>query len=415
MSQVHPNISTIKSIVIEGYLLLCYNKNKNMIRRRLQLFDTTLRDGLQSLRTTVDRKKCLALFKDIEKTGVGYIECGFPSSSNQEMNRVRELAKAADSVIPACLVRAKKEDIDIAKESMGTNGQLQILMVGSENHARNKRGWDNLDHVFTEIANAVDYARSVGFKDISAAFEDSSRASRSFLFDISHHAVAAGCETVVYADTVGCLVPTEVYDIVKSLKHSLPTGIQLSIHCHNDMGLATANALAACEAGVDVVHTTMAGIGERAGNTPLEEIAAILHYKHSNIDMGPIDLEAIVRACQTVHEIIGEKPWRHKPIIGENVFATAAGIHANGLRRHRDSYTYIDPVSFGRESDIWLNSSSGKSNLLYVLEKNGYGVDEDLLNYVFELFNNADDPVIYNDAKHLHELIQKARIQMKGR
>ncbi len=379
--------------------------------RLVYIFDTTLRDGIQAPRNIIPDDQKIDIAKSIDKTGVAYIEVGFPASSPEEFNFVSSVVEHISKAKPVGFSRSLASDIDCVADSMGVDSiQLQLLFVGSELHSKHKRGWANTDNVFKEISEATGYARSLGFTDISAGLEDSSRASEAFLLDVAHHSVSCGCSTIVLADTVGCLIPSEAYKSVKLLRNSFPEDVKISAHFHNDMGLACGNAVAAIEAGADIIQTTFCGIGERTGNVPIEEILSVIYYKfHHMLEEQDICMKNIVDVCFRVIRAIKGELWRHKPILGENAFSTAAGVHASGVLRDPITYEYVEPHIFGRERNVLLSRMSGRANIKYILDKKNVAYDPGLLDTLYKSLLKQKNPIEFNDEDKFQWLFQQCR------
>ncbi len=327
----------------------------------------------------------LALALSIEALGVTTVETGFPSSSPSDFAATKLISEALTTAKFATLNRATREDISLAAEAGGVrNHQLQVMATGSDVHLEHKRGMNRTEGI-QEIVDSFTFARSLGFTDITLGIEDASRGSDDLLRPLIETALEHGGNTVALADTTGCMVPSEFGDLVARVRGWVPAGRPVSVHCHNDLGLALPNALAAIQAGADEVQTTVAGIGERAGNTPLEELVAVLAYKAAAIGastrVGTAGMYDVFRLlCQT----IGPSAIRHKPIFGDNVFATQAGIHQAGMLRSPITYEYVEPERFGRERAILVGRHSGRNVVRYLLRQLGHEADPGLLEEVYQ-------------------------------
>jgi 2-isopropylmalate synthase len=353
-------------------------------QREISVFDSTLRDGEQAPGNAMSPEQKLALALTIEAIGVTTVETGFPSSSASDFKATQLISQALTTAKFATLNRATRGDINTAAEAGGVrNHQLQIMATGSDVHLKHKRGITRQDGI-REIVDSFAFARSLGFTDITLGIEDASRGTDDLLHPLIDAALEGGAATVALADTTGCVVPGEMGELVAKVVSWVPAGIPVSVHCHNDLGLALPNALAAIEAGADEVQTTVAGIGERAGNTPLEELAAVLAYKNDRIGATTrINTAGLYEVFQHLCRVIGPSAVRHKPIFGDNVFATQAGIHQAGLLRNPVTYEYAEPERFGRQRAILVGRHSGRNILRYLLEQMGETADNELLDEVY--------------------------------
>jgi 2-isopropylmalate synthase len=353
-------------------------------QRQISVFDSTLRDGEQAPGNAMSPEEKLSLALAIEGLGVTTVEAGFPSSSASDFKATQLISQALTSAKFATLNRATRADISTAAEAGGVhNHQLQIMATGSDIHLEHKRGMTRQEGIH-EVVDSFAFARSLGFTDITLGLEDASRGTDDLLRPLVEAALEGGPATVALADTTGCVLPGEMGDLVARVRSWVPAGVTVSVHCHNDLGLALPNALAAIEAGADEVQTTVAGIGERAGNTPMEELAAVLAYKNDRLGATTrIRTDRLFQVFQLLCTVIGPAAARHKPIFGDNVFATQAGIHQAGMLRNPVTYEYAEPERFGRERAILVGRHSGRNILRYLLEQMGETADGDLLDSVY--------------------------------
>lgn len=290
-------------------------------RRRVKIFDTTLRDGEQAPGNvmTVDEK--VELFATLDKLGLDMIESGFPASSAEDYEAFRQMVTMPHRTRICAFARATRRDIDIVAEGFGgEKGQVEILLVGSEIHLEHKRRI-TADEAVEEAVTSVRHAVDLGFTDIAVAPEDCTRGSVPYLERLLKESVAAGARTIAIPDTVGCALPHEFAQLVRTIRGWVGNEVELSAHCHNDLGLALANTLAAIEAGVDYFQATLCGIGERAGNTALEEAVAqlALHGERLGTDC-IVETEGLFDACTRLREIIGLEISPHKPLVGRDAF-----------------------------------------------------------------------------------------------
>ncbi len=370
-------------------------------------FDTTLRDGEQAPGNAMSQEQKIDIFHHIDMTGIDYIEVGFPSSSPADFAVTRKLAHSPRKAKVCAFAIATEEDIATAVNALdgAADSQVQILLTGSEIHAEHKRRMP-LDALLRETDEAVTFAGKKGVRDISVALEDATRGSPEFLRPMVEQAIAAGATTLVIPDTVGAMIPKEYAGLIAAIRSWVGEKIKVIAHCHNDLGLAAANSIAALEAGADGMQTTFCGIGERAGNTAIEEIYAILHYKYPQISLH-LDPKAIAAACRHIEESVGLKIGHHKPIIGRYVFATAAGLHINGLTKKNITYEFVSPELFGRKSELVIGRVSGRTAVRNKLEKLAIPHDDDLVNRVYQEITTAENRLDFNDDDTFRALVAR--------
>ncbi|MBO4208053.1 LeuA family protein [Micromonospora echinofusca] len=354
--------------------------------RRVSVFDSTLRDGEQAPGNAMTPEQKLEIALALEAVGVDVIETGFPSSSPSDFKATRLIAESLTTARFATLNRADPADISLAAEAggVGPNHQLQLMATGSDIHLEHKRGLTRAQGI-QEIVDSFRFARSLGFATVSLAIEDASRGGEAYLRPLIEAGVAEGADTVVVADTTGCLIPAEYADLIARVRSWIPDDVVLSCHCHHDMGLSLANALAGIAAGADEVQVTLAGIGERSGNTPLEELAVVLAYKGEQLGVtSTVHTDRLYPAYQLLCGFIGLTPPRNKAIFGDNAFATQAGIHQAGMLRAPITYEYVEPHRFGRERLLLVGRHSGRNVVRHVIEQAGVPVDEALVEHLYE-------------------------------
>jgi 2-isopropylmalate synthase len=353
--------------------------------RRIRIFDTTLRDGEQAPGNGMDPDQKLDLALALEAVGVDVIEAGFPSSSPHEREAIGRIVDSLSSAHIATLSRPLYDDIRLAIELAGTERHhLQIMATGSDIHLEHKRG---VSRAFAqaEVVEAIALAKSLGAKYVTTAIEDASRGSDDLLRPLIEECIAAGTDTLTIADTTGCMVPAEYGALVSRVRSWIPPHVIVSTHCHEDMGLSLANALAAIAAGADEVQATLAGIGERAGNTALEELIAVLIYRGEILGCATsAKPEGLYAAFEILSRSIGLPVPRNKAIFGINAFATAAGIHQAGVLRAPVTYEYLDPRQFGRERAIVVGPRSGRAVVRHVLLDIGVEADEHLIDRIYD-------------------------------
>jgi len=331
--------------------------------RRIKIFDTTLRDGEQSpgiaLQPTEKREIALAL----ERLGVDVVEAGFAASSPGDFRGVAEVAGSVSSVTVASLARTTREDIDAAVEALqgAPRARIHIFIATSALHMERKLALTPQE-VLERIAWSVAYAATRA-DEVEFSAEDATRSDRAFLAHACRVAVEAGATIVNLPDTVGYTAPDEyiaMFDEVRALSPELEE-VELSVHCHNDLGLAVANSLAGITAGVAQVECTINGIGERAGNAALEEIVMALRVRPDLFGAETrVDTRAIGDVSALVSELTGFALQRNKPIVGANAFAHEAGIHQDGMLKDAATYQIIDPVEVGARMTLPLGKHSGR-------------------------------------------------------
>jgi 2-isopropylmalate synthase len=345
--------------------------------RTISIFDTTLRDGEQAPGNAMRPEQKLAIALQLEALGVDVIEVGFPASSSSDRTAAELISKALTRSRFASFCRAVGADVKTAVDAGGTDRhQIQVLATGSQLHLEHKRGISR-DEAVREVRETLVFARDLGVTDLSVGIEDSTRGDQDLLHALVDGSLEAGVGTIVLGDTSGCLLPEEYAELVALVRAWLPSEVLLSTHCHDDFGLAVANALAGVSAGADEVQVTLAGIGERAGNTALEEFAAAILYKGEKLGLRTtIRTEDLFGAFGVLAEAISLEPLRTKAIFGTNAFATQAGIHQAGILRKPETYEYLEPGRFGRSRTLLVGRHSGRAVLRYLLDQLSVEPDE---------------------------------------
>ncbi|WP_280403944.1 LeuA family protein [Nocardia brasiliensis] len=353
--------------------------------RRISLFDTTLRDGEQAPGNALSPAQKLEIALALEAIGVDVIEAGFPASSPSDYQATALLAEELTTARIATLSRAVHEDVRLAIEAGGTERHhLQILATGSETHLKYKRGIDQAEAV-REVVDTMRYARSLGAQNLTLGIEDATRGSDALLRELIEESLTAGANLIAVGDTTGCMTPGEYGALIAKIRSWVGPDIAIGTHCHEDLGLSLANALAGIQAGADEVQATLAGIGERAGNTSLEELIAVLTYKGHQIGATTsAKTEGLYHAFEVLSRAIGLTAPRNKAIFGVNAFATQAGIHQAGMLREPITYEYIEPARFGRTRSMLVGRNSGRAVLRYVYDEIGLPVDESVVEHLYQ-------------------------------
>jgi 2-isopropylmalate synthase len=354
--------------------------------RRISVFDTTLRDGEQAPGNSMLPEQKLDLALRMEEIGVDCVEAAFPASSPKDFAAARLISRSLTRARFATFSRTSRKDVSTAVAAGGIdNHEVQMVATASDLHLKHKRGISRAQAV-AEVADTVAFAKSLGIKHISVGLEDASRGADELLRALTEAAVEHGATCVIVADTTGCATPAEFAALVGKVRQWAPPPIRLSTHCHNDFGLSLANAVAGVQAGADEVQVTLGGIGERSGNTPLEELAALLAYKHAELGCHTdIDLGRMYGVYTALRQVIALEEPRNKPIFGTYAFSTAAGIHQQGMLNEPSTYEYVEPARFGRERAILVGRHSGRSVLRHILDRIGIEVDEAQLDELYRV------------------------------
>ena len=366
-----------------------------MDQNRVFIFDTTLRDGEQSpgASMNLDEKRRIAAV--LEEMGVDIIEAGFPIASNGDFEAVREIARQTKTSSVAGLARAARRDIDRAWEALqgAARPRIHTFISTSPLHMKFKLQMEP-EQVHQFIADSVSYARKL-CDDVEWSPEDGSRSEHDFLCRCVETAIKSGARTINIPDTVGYAVPEEFAALIAMLMNRVPNIDQavISVHCHNDLGLAVANSLAAVGAGARQVECTINGLGERAGNAALEEIVMALRTRHDRMpyDTG-VKTEYITKASRLVSTITGFPVQPNKAIVGANAFAHESGIHQDGMLKHAGTYEIMTPESVGlMRSTLVMGKHSGRHAFKTKLKELGFELGENALEDAFRRFKDLAD------------------------
>ncbi len=373
--------------------------------RYVRIFDTTLRDGEQSPGATMTSTEKLQIARALARMGVDVIEAGFPAASPDDLEAVRRIAievgnpdpKANGHHVPiiAGLARAVKEDIDKAWEAVrhAARPRIHTFLATSPIHMKYKLRMTPRE-VVQRVRDMVAYAKSL-CDDVEFSPEDAGRSDPEFLYEVLAVAIEAGATTINIPDTVGYTTPWQFYELIKGIMENVPgiENVVVSVHCHNDLGLATANTLAGLMAGARQAEVTINGIGERAGNTALEEVVMALRVRKDFFDLETgIDTTQIVKVSRMVARITGMPVQPNKAIVGANAFAHEAGIHQDGMLKHQQTYEIMRPEMVGwPRSRLVLGKHSGRHALRVRLEELGYRLSKAELDDVFQRFKRLAD------------------------
>jgi 2-isopropylmalate synthase len=394
---------------------------------QLYLGDTTLRDGEQMPGAMLDPQDKLAVARALAEAGVDLIEAGFPAVSRTEAAAVALIARAAADFpgpgrvggsggpVVAALCRAVHRDIDAAREALAdappARRAANVFLSASPLHRRYKLKKSKAD-ILVMAARAVEYARR-SFDYVNFSAEDASRTEPDYLARVYEAAIAAGATSIGFPDTLGVLTPDEVKARLDYLRRHVRGigGVYLGVHFHDDLGLATANTLAAVQAGADMAHCTVGGIGERAGNAALEEVAAAVVLRPDVYGRTlHLDATRLTPLCRLVSGLTGIPVPPNKAVCGENAFATGAGVHQDGLLKHPDTYLPYPPAAVGADAArIVLSKHSGRAALRQRLATLGIVLDEAALGVVSEALKNASKAQWADEEGLLREAVARRR------
>jgi 2-isopropylmalate synthase len=384
-----------------------------MDNQKIQIFDTTLRDGEQVPGCKLDTAQKVVIARRLEELGVDVIEAGFPISSPGDFKSVTEISKIIQNATVCALTRAVKEDIIAAAESLkfAKKPRIHTGIGTSDSHIKYKFN-STQSEIIDRAAEAITFAKTF-VDDVEFYAEDAGRTSNEFLAKICTEAVRAGATVLNIPDTTGYCLPEEYGAKIKYLTQNV-VGVEnviISCHCHNDLGMATANSIAAIMNGARQVECTINGIGERAGNTALEEVVMILRqHPYLGLDTS-INSKLLYDTSLLVAESMGLFVQPNKAIVGANAFAHSSGIHQDGVIKNRETYEIMNPHDVGvTESAIILTARSGRAALAYRAKKMGYELTKLQLDIVYlEFLKLADTKreVIDND---VHRIIEKSNI-----
>ncbi len=363
--------------------------------RQIVIFDTTLRDGEQSPGASMNPAEKLEVAKALVQLGVDVIEAGFPIASPGDFEAVRDIARSIRGPTICALARCRNEDIDRAWEAIceSLSPRIHVFLATSAIHREHKLRMSKeqiIDHAVAGVRRAANYCPDVEFSP-----EDAVRTEIDFLCQVVEAAIEAGATTINIPDTVGYATPAQMRHVIETLRRRVPNidRAVISVHCHDDLGLALANSLAGIEAGAGQVECTINGIGERAGNCALEEVVMALRTRHDYYRAHTrIVTQRLVPTSRLVAGITGLQVQRNKAIVGRNAFAHEAGIHQDGVLKEPRTYEIMRPEDVGlTRSDLVLGKHSGRAALAARAEELGYRLTPEQLNILFEDFKRLAD------------------------
>lgn len=373
--------------------------------KKIEIFDTTLRDGEQSVGCSMTKEDKIKIAKILDEMRVDVIEAGFAASNQNDYDAIEAISRICNYSTVVSLARCKKEDIDIAYEAIKSakRKRLHIFIATSDIHMKDKLN-KTRSEVEEIVRQSVSYAKTK-CDDIEFSLEDATRTDKDFACKIIDIAISCGATVINIPDTVGYMLPDEFEEFIMYIKNnSNINNVTLSVHCHNDLGLATANTVTAIKAGATQVEVTVNGIGERAGNTALEEVVAIIDTKKVYDVETNIDLSKIKMISDMVVQATGSTIQSNKAIVGVNAFKHEAGIHQDGVIKNRQTYEIIDPKKYGIiSSNIVIGIHSGKSAIISKMQSLGYDINNYNINNILfsikEWFSNS----IYDRNKNMSD------------
>ncbi|WGS82426.1 MAG: 2-isopropylmalate synthase [Candidatus Karelsulcia muelleri] len=360
-----------------------------MKKKRIQIFDTTLRDGEQVPGCKLNTSEKIKIARQLELMGVDIIEAGFPISSPGDFHSVEAICKSISEPIICSLSRAVKKDIEVAASALkyAKKPRIHTGIGTSQYHIKYK--FNSTKKKIIDLAKeAVKYAKKF-VEDVEFYAEDAGRTENIFLAQICDAVIKAGATVINIPDTTGYCLPEEYAEKIKFLKENVNSidKVTISTHCHDDMGLSTANSIAGIMNGAKQIECTINGIGERAGNTSLEEVVMILkQHKHLNF-YTKINTKLLYKTSKLVSECTGMLVQYNKAIVGANAFSHSSGIHQDGLIKKRETYEVINPKDVGvKKSSIILTARSGRSALAYRYKQLGYSFNKSKLDLIYNFF-----------------------------
>jgi 2-isopropylmalate synthase len=383
----------------------------------VQIFDTTLRDGEQVPGCKLDMEQKLVIAARLDELGVNIIEAGFPISSPGDFKSVEAIGKLVKNATVCGLTRAVKKDIEVAAEALkyAVKPRIHTGIGTSDSHIKFKFN-SNRDAIIERAIDAVSYAKTF-VEDVEFYAEDAGRTDNEFLARVCEAAIKAGATVLNIPDTTGYCLPEEYGAKIKYLKENVK-GIEkaiLSCHCHNDLGLATANSIAGVMNGARQIECTINGIGERAGNTSLEEVVMILR-QHPGLNLDTtINSKLLYDTSLMVSRKMGMLVQPNKAIVGANAFAHSSGIHQDGVIKNRETYEIMDPADVGvTESSIVLTARSGRAALAYRAKNVGYELTKIQLDLVYDEFLKFADrkkEILDGD---IHEIVEASNLNLQS-
>ncbi|HET8528262.1 MAG TPA: 2-isopropylmalate synthase [Gaiellaceae bacterium] len=365
-----------------------------MSRRKIRVFDTTLRDGEQAPGIALQPHEKAELALQLERLGVDVIEAGFAGASPGDFEGVRAVAAAVGAPTVASLARTRREDVEAAGEAVAgaRRSRIHVFIATSALHMEKKLGLEPQE-VIEQARDAV--ARAVSLVDeVEFSCEDATRSDPAFVARVCRAAIRAGATTINLPDTVGYSLPFEYASFLADVRRRCPElrEVALSVHCHDDLGLAVANSLAGVQAGAEQVECTVNGIGERAGNAALEEIVMALNVRRDSLDAATgVVTDEITRTSELVSRLTGYVVQPNKAVVGANAFAHEAGIHQDGMLKDERTYQIMDPRRLGARTTLPLGKHSGRHAFARACAEHGIELVGEQLNAAFRRFKERAD------------------------
>ena len=362
---------------------------------KILIFDTTLRDGEQSPGCSMNLSEKLKIFEVLQALNVDIVEAGFAIASEGDFEAIKEISKIAKNTKVCSLARANEQDIDKAYEALqsASNFRIHTFIATSDLHMKYKLRLSK-EQVLENISKSVKYARNLS-EDIEWSAEDGSRSNFDFLCKCIEVAIKSGARTINIPDTVGYAIPEEFKKLIKKIKNNVSNIDKaiISVHCHNDLGLAVANSLSGLDAGARQVECTINGIGERAGNASMEEIVMAIKTRKDFIPFfTDVNTKEIIQSSRLLSAITGFTVQPNKAIVGANAFAHESGIHQDGMLKHNKTYEIMSPESIGlSKSKLVLGKHSGRHAFKQKLIEMGYNLGDNFINDAFKRFKDLSD------------------------
>ncbi len=379
------------------------------MNNKVYVFDTTLRDGEQVPGCQLSTQEKVMIAIELDKLGVDIIEAGFPVSSPGDFKSVVEVSKAVKNATVCGLTRAVQNDIDVAADALkyAKRSRIHTGIGASDIHIKYKFN-SNYDDILERGIAAVKYAKKY-VEDVEFYAEDAGRADIEFLARLTEAVIKAGATVVNLPDTTGYLLPNQMFDRVSYLMNNVPNVDKaiLSMHNHNDLGMATANTIAGIQAGARQVEVTINGIGERAGNTSLEEVAMTLKVHRDLGVYTDIDAKGLAPLSKLIAKTMRMPVQANKAIVGRNAFAHSSGIHQDGFLKHAENYEIIAPQDVGVDkSDIVLTARSGRHAIKHRLELLGFNLSRDEVTELYDRFLALADEIKEVNDRDLVKLLK---------
>lgn len=389
--------------------------------KKIKIFDTTLRDGEQTPRVNLNAEEKLTIARQLQSLGVDIIEAGFATASPGDFEAVKLIADNIKGVTVTSLARAVKKDLEVAAKALinAEKPRIHTFIATSPTHREYKLK-KSKEEILEIVREMVSYAKTL-IDDIEFSAEDATRTEKEYLAKVYEVAIEAGATTLNVPDTVGYITPNEMYDLIKYLKENVKgiENVDISVHCHDDLGLSVANSLAAIKGGATQIECTINGIGERAGNTALEEIVMAMNTRKDVYEQyyTDIDTTQLYPASKLISLLTGVSTQPNKAIVGANAFAHESGIHQHGFLANPETYEIIKPETVGRKEDsLVLGKLSGRSAFVQKLKALGFNdIEENTINEIFSEFKKLADKKKYVMDEDIISLVTGEAAKIEGR